>query len=149
MADSLRDGAPRPPSYMILIILTRIAGSMVGSNSSVEGKPDQVVADVAGPRRDQALEFLPVVGEQGAARLLEMRKGAGHRRHEMIGRVARGAAAIALAVGPPRRVYQPAQHDGRSAGLRVEPFPVPRQQRHLARDHAEFRPPAPARRDRL
>ena len=63
----------------------------------------------------------------------------------MIGGVARGAGAIRVAVGAARFVDELSQRHRRAAGLRAEPFPVPRQQRHLARDDAEFRPPASAR----
>src|SRR5579871_638243 len=105
----------------------------------------EVVANVGRPGRDQAGKATAVAGEQGAGRLFETRKITGHRRHEVIGGLARGAFAIRIAARAARRIDQLAQRHRRAAGLGVEPFPVPRQQGHLARDHAELWPPAPAR----
>ena len=54
-------------------------------------------------------------------------------------------AAIAVAIGAAGLLDELAQRDRGAAGLSGEPFPMPWQQRHLARDHAELRPAAAAR----
>ena len=56
---------------------------------------DDMVADVYRPIRNQADKTPPVVGEQRARGLLEIGEVAGHRRHEVIGRIARRTQAIA------------------------------------------------------
>ena len=99
----------------------------------------------AGQSGDQTGKTPPVIGKQGARGLLEIGEVAGHHGHEVIGRIARGAQPVAIAADAAGLVDQFAQRNRRAAGLGVEPFPVPRQQRHLARDHAEFWPAAAAR----
>src|SRR5690242_10293021 len=49
------------------------------------GELHNLVADIVRPDSDTACEGLPVIGEQRSGRFLEIRKIAGHRRHEMIG----------------------------------------------------------------
>src|SRR3954469_16565780 len=105
-----------------------------------EGEPDDVVADVIRPAGNETGEPPPVVGEQGARGFLEAGAIAGHDRHEVIGGVSGGAGAIAVAAGAARFLDQFSQCHRGAAGLGAEPFPVPRQQRHLAGDDAEFRP---------
>ena len=63
---------------------------------------------------------------------------------ETIGRFLRVPDAVLVLVGAPRLVDQLAQRDRSAARLPRQPFPVPRQQRDLARDHAQFRPPGTA-----
>src|SRR5947209_958981 len=96
-----------PPSYMILIIPTSLAVHIHGINRiAAECEPDDVIADVAGPCRDQGREAPALVREQRARGLLEVRQVAGRSRHEMIRRIARGAAAILVAIGAARRIDQ-------------------------------------------
>jgi len=65
----------------------------------------------------------------------------------MVGRVARAPLAFLASVGAAGFLHQLAQRHRRAAGLAVEPFPVARQQRDFARDHAQPGPPlAPGRR---
>ena len=78
MADSLTDGGVpvrSAPSYMILIIPTSLAVHIRGINriaAIAECEPDDVIADIVGPCRDQARKPPPVVREQRARRLLEV-----------------------------------------------------------------------------
>jgi hypothetical protein len=67
-----------------------------------EGELDDVVADIAWPAGNQFGKTPSVVCEQGSRGLLEMRKVAGYGRHEMIGRLARSAAAVAITTRAPR-----------------------------------------------
>jgi hypothetical protein len=69
-----------------------------------EGEPDNVVADVFGPGSDQFAKPPAVVREQSAGSFLEAFEIAGHRRHEMIGRIPRGAMTIAIATGASRLI---------------------------------------------
>ena len=92
-----------------------------------EGKPDDMVADVFGPGGDQFAKPPPVVREQGAGSFLEAFEIAGHRRHEMIGRVPSGTMTISIATGVARFFHEFSQNDRRSAGLASQPIPVPRQ----------------------
>src|ERR1700733_15366296 len=62
-----------------------------------EGKPDDMGTDVFAPGGDQFAKSPPVGREQGAGSFLEAFEIAGHRRHEMIGRVPRGTMTIAIA----------------------------------------------------
>src|SRR3954447_8833417 len=108
----------RPPPYMILIILTNLAVHIHGINRlAAECEPDDVIADIAGPCRDQGSEPPALVRVQRARGLLEVRQVAGRSRHEMICRVARGAAAILVAIGAARCIDQLSQADRRAAGL--------------------------------
>src|SRR5258708_36084350 len=107
-----------------------------------EGKLDDVVADLGGPASNETDKSPPIVREQGPRSFLEARQIAGHRRHEMIGRVSCGAAAIAITARATRLLNQLAQCHRGAAGLCPEPFPVPWQQRHFAGDDAKFGPPA-------
>src|SRR4051795_2408414 len=95
------------PSYMILIILTSLAVHIHGINRiAAERETDDVIADIAGPCRDQGREPPAIVREQRARGLLEVRQVAGRSRHEMIRRVARVAAAIPVAIGAARCIDQ-------------------------------------------
>src|ERR1700754_2317246 len=108
MAGSLcrRRHAP-PPSYMILIILTSLAVHICGINRiAAECEPDNMITDVVWPCRGQAREPPPFVREQRARRLFKARQVSRHRRHEMIRRIARGAAAVLVAIGAARRFDQ-------------------------------------------
>ena len=123
-----------------------VAGlSLCRLGAIAEGELDDMLADIARPAGDETDEPPPVVGEQCPRGFLEAREIAGHHRHEMIGCVSCGAGAIQVATGAARFVHELSQRDRRTAGLRAKPFPVARQQRHLARHNAEFGPPAPAR----
>src|SRR5579872_811559 len=141
----------RPLGSMTTVILWRssIVQSRLGGNAIAESELDDVVADFDGPCGDQFAEAPPIVGKQRPRGLFESRSIAGHGRHEVIGRVARCSLPVAVAIGAPRLVDQFSQRDRRAAGPGVEPFPMPRQQRHLARDHAQFRTAAAARLARL
>src|SRR5260370_22944120 len=110
-----------------------------------EGKLDDVVADIAGPASNETDKSPPIVREQGPRSFLEARQIAGHRRHEMIGRLSCGAPAIAITARPTRLLNQPAQCHRGPAGLWPEPFPVPWQRRDFAGDDAKFGPPATTR----
>src|ERR1700722_9739028 len=97
-----------------------------------------MVAHVGGPSGDQLSETRRVRCEQRADRLFEMRLVAGHRRHETIGRVLAFTNPILVLAAAPRVVDQLSDRHRCAAGLPRQPFPVPRQQGDLARDHAEF-----------
>ena len=104
-----------------------------------------MVADIVGPAGDETDESPPVIGEQRPRRFLEAREIAGHHGHETIGGIPRRAGAIRIAIGAARFLHQLAQRHRCAAGLCAEPFPMTRQQCHLARDNAELGPAAPTR----
>src|SRR4051812_42674315 len=81
---------PAPPSYMITIILTSLAVHIRRINRiGRAGEPEDMIADIVRPCRDQARQAPAVAREQRARGLLELRQVSRHRRHEMIGRIAR------------------------------------------------------------
>ena len=102
-------------SYMIIIIPTGSAArdqqmerndnviplrlgrpySLVGAIAV--GELYDVVADIHRPVRNQAGKTPPVIGKQGARGFLEIGEVAGHRRHEVIGRIARDTLPVAIA----------------------------------------------------
>ena len=75
-----------------------------------------MIADIARPAGDEALEGGAVVGIERADRLFEMREIAGHRRHEMIGCIARRPRARFWTA--PRLVDELAERHRRAARLR-------------------------------
>src|SRR5581483_1969613 len=111
----------------------------------VKGQLRGVVAYIRRPRGDPFGELHAIVGEQRTHGFLETRHIARHRRHEVIRTLLRAACSVAFTVRAARFFYQLAQRDGRSARLGFQPFPMPRQQGHFARYHAEFRTAATAR----
>src|SRR6266566_3966384 len=86
-----------------------------------ERKLDDVVADVARPAGNKFDKTSSVVREQGPRGSLEVRKIAGHRRHEMIGRLRCSAAAIAIAAALQRRFDEFTQRHRRAPGLYPKP----------------------------
>src|SRR5205823_2135862 len=61
-----------------------------------------------------------------------------HRRDEAIGRFLRMPDPVLLFVGAPGLIDQLAQRHGGAAPLLGQPFPVPRQKRDFAGDHAQL-----------
>ncbi|MFN7979829.1 MAG: hypothetical protein U0P30_16970 [Vicinamibacterales bacterium] len=82
--------------------------------------------------------------EERTEGVLEPWQIAGQRRHDAVGHFLRTTHAIAAHAGAARLVDEPSQRHRRATGLAVEPLPVPRQQRHFARDDAEARTPRAA-----
>lgn len=116
------------------------------SPSFPESKTQGVHPYVFRPIGDPVLEPRPVVGEEGAGRLLVARQITRDRVHEFVRRFLGSTAGTARIVAPPGRVDQLAQGGRGAAGLGRQPFPLPGQQRHLPRNHPELGPPPAARR---
>src|SRR4029079_7468613 len=70
---------------------------------------------------------------------------AGHPWPDPIGSLLRVADAILALVRTPGLLHEFAERDRSPTGLGVEPIPVPRQQRDLARDDAQLRTAGSAR----
>src|SRR6185437_11426046 len=136
--------------YMIPIIPISVALHSFGINRTCQllcqlllpkrpfRQPCGVVADVRRPSGDQLPKTPRIRREQRADSLFEMRLVAGHRRHETIGRLLAFANAILVLAAATRVVDQLPDRHRCAAGLPRQPFPVPRQQGDLARDHAEL-----------
>ena len=96
---------------MLIILWTRSIAAINRLGPIAEGELDDVIADVAGPAGDQADKPPPIVGEQRPRGFLEAGEIAGHRGHEMIGGVSRGAGAISdrrwRGAPPPRAFAAP------------------------------------------
>src|SRR5690606_39341684 len=106
-----------------------------------------MLAHVVGPVDHGILEPGQVAGEQRARGFLEPGRVAGDGVHEAIGRFLALAALVAATVAA-RGPDEASQRHRGAAGLGVEPGPVPRQQRDLARDDPELGPAAAARHGR-
>src|ERR1700704_6921107 len=76
-----------------------------------------VAAHIRRPVRDQLLETVRVIAEQGAQRVFVMRFVAGHGREKTEGGFLRQPHAIAVLAGPARFVDQSADRQGRTALL--------------------------------
>src|SRR6185503_21162438 len=105
-----------------------------------------MLADITGPCGNEGVEACCLSREQSPCRLLETGKVSGYCGHEAIGGLLRSAPAVALGMGAPGLVDQPTQRHRGATRLLVKPLPVSRQQSHLARHHAELRPPGSPRR---
>src|SRR3954471_9063510 len=119
-----------------------ISGARSRGGEAVErfgGELSCVLANILGPRLDQLVEAVAVTGKQGARCLLETGPVAGHDGHEPVRGLLRLADAILAFVRTPGLLHEFAERDRSPAGLGVEPIPVPRQQRNLARDDAQLR----------
>ena len=130
----------------------RDGGVSAGFGSSRQaGEPSREPARRRARRRSGAAKGLAIAGEQGARGFLEAgeiarRSPAGSDRPPPWPRLDRGRSARprgALASTRRRNATEA------PPGLGGEPIPMARQQRHLARDDAEFWPSAAARRRRV
>ena len=90
------------------------------------------------PGRDLFRVALAIVGIQRARGFLESGQVAGQAAHEEIGGFLPFALAVADFIVAARLFDQLAQRHRRAAGLRGQPVPVARQQRHFARHHAQL-----------
>jgi len=97
-----------------------------------------VVLHIPWPGGNKCLEPGLVAGKQRAAGFLEAGLVPGDGGHEAVGHGAGLAHPVLDLGGAPRHLHQLAQRHRGSAGLAGQPFPVPRQQRDLARHHPEF-----------
>ena len=103
-----------------------------------------MVPDVDGPGFGQSRKLRGIPGEEGPGRLFEAGQVSGHGRHESVGRLLRPPSPIPAGVRSPRLLDQFPERDGRTARLAAQPFPMTRQQRDLAGDDAQLRPPSTA-----
>jgi len=104
---------------------------------------EDVIADVGRPRRDELTDFRAVLRVERTRRLLEVGEIAGHSPHERAGRLACEARALLVGLALSRVVDEPADGSRDPLGLLLEPLPVARKERDLARDHAELGPTRP------
>src|SRR5580704_686013 len=97
-----------------------------------------VCPDVARPVADELLEAFAVAGVQGAARLLVAGQISGHRRKKPASSFRRSPYFLLAWLSLSRLIDEPA--NGRRSAIRLflKPLPMPRQQRHFARDHPEL-----------
>src|SRR3954469_8675152 len=125
-----------------------ISGAGSRGRAAVErvgGELSCVLANILGPRLGQLVEAVAKTRKQGPRRLLETGPVAGHDGHEPVGGLLRLADAILALVRTPGLLHEFAERDRSSTGLGVEPIPVPRQQRDLARDDPQLRTAGSAR----
>src|SRR5262249_7105844 len=78
---------------------------------------------------------------------LEIREVAGNGRHEAVRRLLSMPEPISSFLRAPGLFHEFSKRDGCTAGLTVQPLPVPWKQRHFAGNDAQLRPPRPTRRD--
>src|SRR5687768_13812682 len=99
-----------------------------------------MLAHVLRPLGDAGIELPGVTRKQVTRGLLEARQVAGHDRHEPEGALLRPPYTVLAALQAAGLVDELAQRHRRAAGLAVQPFPMPRQERDFPRHHAELRP---------
>src|SRR4051812_19001356 len=131
------------PSSPITISAVRSRGGEAVER--VGGELSYVLANILGPQLGQLAEAFAVTRKQGSRCLLETGPVAGHDGHEPVGSLLRLADAILALVRTPGLLHEFAERDRSSTGLGVEPIPVPRQQRDLARDDPQLRTAGSAR----
>ena len=144
-------------SYMIVIIPTSLAirdlrdqPAVLAAGSRLECRPRAVRHGRA--RRRASRRSAPETFRDrraNSARDASSKCGAvsGHRRHEAIGGFLRAARMRSLSSLARRASSTSLRNRDRcAAGLPRQPFPMPRQQRDLARHHAQFRPARARRR---
>lgn len=113
------------------------------SRESTFGQMSGMVADILRPWRDQIGKPVSLPCIERSSRLFVARLIASKSLHEAIGSLLSLSLAIVGITGSPRRFDESPQCDGRTSRLSVEPFPMPRQQRHFASDDTELRTPRP------
>ena len=115
------------------------------SSNAAAASRMRMIAHVGRPRHHGLLEPGPVARIKRPRRLLVARLVPGQRRHETIRRLLRQPPPVRARMAHAGGVHQLAQRDRSAARLRGEPVPMPRQERDLARHHAQLRPSRPAR----
>lgn len=100
-----------------------------------------MIAYVGRPVSGHFLETFLFAREQRAKRLFETRFVACHRQHEPVQGFLSLPDTVAGFVRAPRLVHQPPESNRGSAGLTVQPIPMPGEQGHFARHHPQ---PGPA-----
>src|SRR5262249_31788583 len=107
-------------------------------------EPDCIVANVVWPTGNKIAETAAIIRKQGAKGFFESGQVACNGRQETIRGLLRSAHSIAISAVPPSFVYQLSQSHRRSAGLVVEPIPMPREEGDPSRNNAQPGAPTPA-----
>src|SRR3990172_11650334 len=111
-----------------------------------EAERDGVIANVGRPAECKLLEAFAIVGEKGAGGLFVVGEVAGDGIRKVVRAFVRRFHEALVPARATGLVHQAPQRGGGPALLRIEPVPVPRQQRDLARDDAQTRTTPSARR---